>query len=772
MLAIGRLCVATACGLLVAASVVGVEGLYEGLEADAIRARSVISLGQAGRVLPALEKAQRGERVVIAAIGGSITQGAAASRPEFRWANRVAQWWIDTFPQADVAFVNAGIGATGSDIGAHRAKDHLLRERPDFVLVEYAVNDSGLATPDETLEGLLRQILAMPNQPGALLLMTMGNTGANVQDKQIPVGRHYGLPMVSFRDAMWPEIEAGHIAWEAIEADVVHPNDRGHAICADLIVQVLEKWRAQLPAAGSTPADPLPAPLISDTFARTVLRSRDNLRPVRADGWEPIAGSQYGRGWRADAPGSALEFEVEGTAVGLIFWRVKGPMGVAEAQVDERPPVRLEAWFNADWGGYTPFQMIARDLPAGPHRLRITLLDEQQEGSTGHRFEVHGVACAGACGNPVAPVRVAADGTLLRAGQPYRGVGVNYFDAFARALRDPADTSYDAGFAELARREIPFVRFMASGFWPAEFQLYQQDKAQYFARLDAVVASAAAHGVGLIPSLCWYNGCIPDLVGEPRSAWGDAESRTVQFMRQYVTEVVTRYVDSPAIWGWELGNEWSLDADLPNADQWRPKVVPSLGTAASRSEADDLTTDMLLVAFHEFARTVRAIDPARPVTTGNSAPRPHAEHFRGKLQGVDTRDDYRRNLIDVHPPLYDLASIHLYPQQPESRFGASDTAPAELLALSVDACRPAGKALFVGEFGVSQEACQGDPDRIRELFDRTLHDITQSGAALAALWVFDFRSQDKNWNVTADNHRAWMLDAVAAANRQLRAAGK
>ena len=135
----------------------------------------------------------------------------------------------------------------------------------------------------------------------------------------------------------------------------------------------------------------------------------------------------------------------------------------------------------------------------------------------------------------------------------------------------------------------------------------------------------------------------------------------------------------------------------------------------------------------------------------------------------DTRDDYRKNLIDVNPQPYDLVSIHLYPQHPEPRFGGAETPPGELLALTVDACRPAGKALFLGEFGVSEEACAGDTAKIRDLFSRTLRDIVQSDMALAALWVFEYRPQDKIWNVTVDNHRAWMLDAVAEANRQWRA---
>ena len=762
------LCVAVVAMVLGMADASDMDDLYEGLDAAAIRARSVVDMGHAGRVQPALMKARRGGKVVIGAIGGSITQGALASRPEFRWANRVAQWSIDTFPQAEIQFVNAGLGATGSDIGTHRVKRDLLKDRPDFVMVEYAVNDGIVGRPDETIEGLLRQILAMPNNPGAMMLFTMANTGGNVQDKHVPVGRHYGIPMVSFRDAMWPEVDSGRVAWEAIEGDLVHPNDRGHAICADLLVQVLEQWLADLPDEASPAVEAMPEPLTGNLFEHTVLQSRDNLAPERNDGWEPIAGSRYGRGWAADEPGSVLEFELEGTSIGIIFWRIKGPMGIAEAQVDDGAPVRLEGWFDADWGGYNPFVMVARDMDAGKHRLRIALLDEKQAGSDGHRFEVHGIACAGAYGRPAAPLRVGDGGILLRDGKPYRGIGVNYFDAFYRTLHNPDDTSYDAGFEELGRRGIPFVRFMASGFWPVDYELYREDKAKHFALLDAVVASAEKRGIGLIPSLCWYDGCIPDIVGEPRSAWGDPESKTLQFMRQYTTEVATRYVDSPAIWAWELGNEWSLSADLPNAADWRPKVVPSLGTATSRSAADDLTTDMLLVAFQEFGRTIRAIDPVRPITTGNSIPRPHAEHIRSETEGWDTREQYRTNLIELTPDPHDMVSIHLYPQTPERRFGNVETPLSEALTFSVDASRTSGKALFVGEFGVSEEAFAGDTLEIRDLFNDTLQDIAQSDAALAALWVFDHKDQDKTWNVTAENGRAWMLDAVAEANKRLK----
>src|SRR5689334_21608781 len=51
---------------------------------------------------------------------------------------------------------------------------------------------------------------------------------------------------------------------------------------------------------------------------------------------------------------------------------------------------------------------------------------------------------------------VALNGTLLRNGAPYRGVGVNYIDAFLRPLRHPEDETYRDDFRKLATNHIPF----------------------------------------------------------------------------------------------------------------------------------------------------------------------------------------------------------------------------------------------------------------------------------------------------------------------------
>lgn len=347
--------------------------------------RGIVSMGDASRLLGVVEKARRGETVTIGVIGGSITQGAAASTPERRYGNQIAEWWRHTFPETEVRFVNAGLGATGSDIGCHRVGRHLLSHDPDFVVIEYAVNDPNTEFAAETLEGLVRQVLAHPTRPAAMLLFTMHADGSNAQEWHSKVGMHYGLPMVSLRDAVWPEIEAGRVAWTDVEADEVHPNDAGHAICALLVTEVIARHMAGA----------LPGPLISDVYQRATLLTPHDGPPVVAQGFVESTETPLGVAWRADEPGATLDVSFQGTSCAVAYYRVKGDMGRAEAWVDDGPPVLLEGWFEADWGGYSACTLVSRGLDPGPHTLHVRVLPDRAEASGGHHFEVHAVLVAG-----------------------------------------------------------------------------------------------------------------------------------------------------------------------------------------------------------------------------------------------------------------------------------------------------------------------------------------------------------------------------------------
>ncbi len=353
---------------------------------------------------------------------------------------------------------------------------------------------------------------------------------------------------------------------------------------------------------------------------------------------------------------------------------------------------------------------------------------------------------------PLPGLTLGPGGAVLREGRPYRGLGINYFSCFLRCLYKPADTSYEAGFQTLAEHGIPFARFCACGFWPRDMRLYQEDRAEYFRLLDGVVRCAERRGLGLIPSLFWHHPCVPDLVGEPCNQWGNPQSKTHAFMRQYVQEVVTRYKDSPAIWAWEFGNEYNLAADLPNAAEHRPAVWPKLGTAAQRTEQDDLTSEMLVVAWREFAREVRKYDAHRLIGTGNSILRDWAWHNRSERSWKpDTPEQFAEMLTLCTPEPIDLISVHCY----EKALNRVEQVTA--------AARQLGKPLFVGEFQVNAP----DSAEARPALQAFLAELDRLAVPLAAVWVFDLPSQEKDFNISASNGRAWQLPVLGEWNKRL-----
>lgn len=345
-----------------------------------------------------------------------------------------------------------------------------------------------------------------------------------------------------------------------------------------------------------------------------------------------------------------------------------------------------------------------------------------------------------------------SQGRLRLRGALFRGLGVNYYDAFVRTLRNPPGADCAAGFQRLAREGIPFARFSAGGYWPVDWRLYQTDPAEYWRRFDLVVRAAEKAGIGLIPSLFWHYPTFSDLAGEPILSWGEGTSRTRAFMRTYVREVVTRYKDSAAIWAWEFGNEFNLGADLPNAAEHRPPIQPGLGTPAARSEKDDLTHTAMRSALEEFGREVRRYDGHRLVLSGNAFPRPSAWHqMRRGTWEKDSESEWAAMLTADNPEPLRSLSGRLY--------APSDLA---LLPWAAAAARAAKRPLFVGEFGVSGPATPDAGDRLGAWLDA----LEKNDVALAAFWVFDFDGQRGEWSATFDDARAPLLRQVAERHRR------
>lgn len=224
---------------------------------DDMVSKSLIQTGNNERVKKAIEKAENGEDVTIAYLGGSITQGLYAKPQETKcYAYLSYQYFKETYGKDggdNVHYVNAGIGGTPSSLGMLRYERDVLKqgdyektesEYPDILFIEFAVNDSDDAYTKKSYESIIRTALNAPNKPAVILLYSVFNYEPlwNLQDNYIPLGKYYELPMISIKDAIKDYVNKeeylpykGGDGFFDDNVDKMHPTTYGHQIMADCI---------------------------------------------------------------------------------------------------------------------------------------------------------------------------------------------------------------------------------------------------------------------------------------------------------------------------------------------------------------------------------------------------------------------------------------------------------------------------------------------------------------------------------------------------------
>ena len=356
-------------------------------------------------------------------------------------------------------------------------------------------------------------------------------------------------------------------------------------------------------------------------------------------------------------------------------------------------------------------------------------------------------------------------GTLMHDGRPFRGIGVNYFDIFNRG-----NSTYLPNLAYLHSKQIPFIRFAGSpGYWPSEFHTYLTDKNAFFRRFDALVHNAEANHVGLVPALFFNATAVCDVEGEHRDQWANPESKTVAFMRMYVKDVVSRYKNSPAIWGWAFSNEEnSDDCDLLSAaPRYRSMISVANGTPAERTANDDLTSDQLRAALALFAQAVRKYDKSRVILSGNDIVANNQYH-RAVLKTWDRDSSDQFGLITKleNPDPIDTITMHLYPKADGQYFTQGKSTYLDILKVEMSVARSVKKPLMLEEFGACDES--GVTTTSAD-FRKILDAVVKAKVPYSAMWVYDFSQQNGSCNVTQTNSRAYQLADVVKANAEIRA---
>lgn len=310
--------------------------------------------GDLSRIAAAMRKAQRGEKVTIGVIGGSITQGSSASGQNNCYASLLQKWWEDTFPDAEIEFVNAGVGGTSSYLGVHRAETDLLAYEPDFVVVEFSVNDGNNIFYKKSYDNLVRRIMKEENAPAVLLLFMTMEDGTSAQENDSLIGFRYGIPMISYGNAVLPEIEAGAFAWKDISPDNIHPNDRGHAIAGELLSVYLTNVYNRLEE-----IEPEAAPFDEPAVTKEVYLEASllNSEAIEPEAWGSFAvqdiNARFPGNWYTKTGEEGIVFSVEAANIGIMYQKItNGTGGEFEVYIDGAYVMTLDSDFTGGWGDY------------------------------------------------------------------------------------------------------------------------------------------------------------------------------------------------------------------------------------------------------------------------------------------------------------------------------------------------------------------------------------------------------------------------------------
>lgn len=377
---------------------------------------AVANRGNLARLKRLMRRAGDGGKLTIGFIGGSITQGSLATEPERCYAYHVFAWWRKTFPRAEVSYLNAGIGATDSQFGCARADSDLLSGRPDFVIVEFSVNDGDNEHFLETYEGLVRKIYSAAWEPAVLLVHNVCyDNGSNAQRMHGRVAEYYELPALSMQSSIYPEIASGRLERREITPDDLHPNDAGHKLVASVITKFLERVREDAgkaeakgaaigkaedrgedigktedkgAVAGAEEAIPLRNPPLTDNAYERSLRYRnDNSSPVRK-GFAVDTAPQEGitdifkKGWTASEKGASITFEVKGSCIAVQYRKtIQRPAPVAELILDGdvSRPFRLDANFDETWGDKLALDTVLEHGEDREHTVEIRLTETHED---------------------------------------------------------------------------------------------------------------------------------------------------------------------------------------------------------------------------------------------------------------------------------------------------------------------------------------------------------------------------------------------------------
>ena len=205
--------------------------------------KSLVTTGNNSRVKTVLEKMRNGKEVIVAAIGGSVTEGAGPSDFHQGYVYQFYDLFIQKYAAdaTKVKLVPAGIGGTPSAMGVVRYQKDVVAASgrdPDLLIIEFAVNDWLECTNTRGMEYIVRNAL---ENGTAVIMLYAAATYTNQQGQIKPVADFYELPQVSISDGLAGSGVNQEKDSKVYYSDYVHPTRYGHAYMAKCLMNLIDE---------------------------------------------------------------------------------------------------------------------------------------------------------------------------------------------------------------------------------------------------------------------------------------------------------------------------------------------------------------------------------------------------------------------------------------------------------------------------------------------------------------------------------------------------
>ncbi len=357
---------------------------------------SILSTGTNGRLEKFIEKIKRDEPVSIVAYGGSITEGAGAENFTYSYGDHFVNTLFQTYPLTSGNYYNSGLGGTPSTLGLMRYKrdvTDILGASPDLVIIEFAVNDYNEPTKGRAYESLVRSILEENENTAVILLFSVFESKWNMQDTYIPIGEHYGLPMVSIKDAIAIAYAGGHLTDKEYFADIYHPTNYGHDIMADCLMELFTLTAMK---DASQPIAPVPETDVygADFAGMQLITSQNPSGTTVTTGsftstdtalqtFSRTAKGAFPDNWHHKSDGGNESLKIELTCKNILLsykFSSSQNFGKASVYIDGQFITELNGYLNGGWNNTETVLIFDQDVSA-PHVLEIKMSEGQENKS-------------------------------------------------------------------------------------------------------------------------------------------------------------------------------------------------------------------------------------------------------------------------------------------------------------------------------------------------------------------------------------------------------